>query len=82
MTVVAGRLQRIVQPRDQLGRLDVDRVLIAERSALHADDEPELLDVLRQVGESEASLLAFVPVEKLEGLEVAEKLEAGALPFR
>ena len=30
----------------------------------------------------EAGLLAFVPVEKLERLEVAEKLEAGALPFR
>ena len=29
----------------------------------------------------EAGLLAFVPVEKLERLEVAEKLEAGALPF-
>ena len=82
VTLVAGRLQRVVQPRDQLGRLDVDRVLIAERPALHADDEPELLDVLRKVGEREAGLLAFVPVEKLERLEVAEKLEAGALPFR
>ena len=82
VTVVAGRLQRVVLPRDQLGRLDVDRVLIAERPALHADDEPELLQVLRQVGECEAGLLAFVPVEKLECLEVAEKLEAGALAFR
>ena len=38
--------------------------------------------MLRQVSEGEAGLLAFVPVEKLERLEVAEKLEAGALPVR
>ena len=82
MTVGAGHHQRVVQPRDQLGRLDVDRVLITERPALHADDEPELLDVLRKVGEREAGLFAFVPVEKLERLEVAEKLEAGPLPVR
>ena len=75
-------LERALQPRNQLGPLDVDRVLIAERPALYADDELELLDVLRQVGEREAGLLAFVPVEKLECLKVAEKLEAGALPFR
>jgi len=71
-----------VQAGHQLGRLDVDRVLVAERAALHADDEAELLDVLRQVGEREAGLLAFVAVEKLERLEVAEKLEAGPVPFR
>ena len=71
-----------MQTGDQLGRLDVDGILVAERPALHADDEPELLDVLRQVGESEAGLVAFVPVEKLERLEVAEKLEAGALAVR
>ena len=72
MTVVAGRLEGIVQARDQLGRLDVDRGLVAERPALHADDEPELLDVPRQVGEREAGLLALVPVKQLERLEVAE----------
>ena len=82
VTVVAGRLQCVVQTGDQLGRLNVDRVLIAERPALHADDEPELLDMLRQIGQGEAGLLAFVPVEKLERLEVAEKLVAGPLPVR
>ena len=82
VTVVAGRLQRVMQTGDQFGCLDVDRVLIAERPALHADDKPKLLDMLRQVGEGKAGLLAFVPVEKLERLEVAEKLEAGAVPFR
>ena len=38
VTPVAGRLQCIVQSRDQLGRVDVDRILVAERPALHADD--------------------------------------------
>ena len=82
VTVVAGRLEGVMQAGDQLRRLDVDRILIAERAALHADDEPELLDVLRQVGEGEAGFRAFVAVEKLERLEVAEKLEAGAVAFR
>ena len=70
-----------MQAGDQLGRLDVDRILIAERAALHADDEPELLDVPGQVGEGEAGLLAFVAVEQLERLEVAQQLVAGAFPF-
>ena len=74
MTVVAGCFQRVVQTGDQLGRLDVDRVLVAERAALLADDEPELLDVPRQLGEGEAGLFALVPVEKLERLEVAQEL--------
>ena len=72
VTIVAGRLQRIVQTRDQLRRLDVDRILIAERAALNADDEPELLDVLRQVGEHKAGFFAFVAIEQLERSEVAE----------
>ena len=79
--VVAGLFERVVQARDQLGRFDVDRVLVAERAALHADNESELLDVQRQVGKREAGFLALVPVEKLEGLEIAEKLIAGAVPL-
>ena len=81
VTVVAGRLEGVVQAGDQFGRLDVDRVLIAKRAALHADDEPELLHVPGQVGEGEACLLAFVAVEQLERLEVAQQLVAGAVPF-
>ena len=77
VAAVAGCLEHITKARDQLGGLNVDRILIAERAALHADDEPKLLDVLRKVGEGEAGLLAFVPVEQPKGLEVAEKLEAG-----
>ena len=45
--------RRVEQTGDQLGRLDVDRVLIAKRPALHAVDEPAVLHVLRQVGECE-----------------------------
>ena len=82
VTVVAGRFQRVVQAGDQLGRLDVDRILIAECTALHADDEPELLDVLRKVGEREAGLLALVAVDQLERLEIAQQLEARAVPLR
>ena len=78
---VARRLQRVVQPRDQLRRLDVDRVLVAEGAALHAEDEAEPLDVRRQVGQGEAGLLALVPVEQLERPEVAEQLVAGAVAF-
>ena len=40
--------QRIVQPPDQLGGLDVRRVLISERPVLHADDEAERLEVRGQ----------------------------------
>ena len=61
-----------MQARDQLGRLDVDWILIAERAALHTDDEPELLDVLGQVDKCEAGLFALFPVEQLERLEIAE----------
>ena len=78
---VAGCLERIVQARDQLGRLDVDWILIAERPALHTDDEPELLDLLGQVDKREPGLLAFLPVEQLEHLEIAKQLVAGAVPL-
>ena len=81
VAVVAGRLERIVQARDQLGRLDVDWILIAERAALHTDDEPELLDVLGQVDKREAGLLAFLPIEQLERLEITQQLVAGAVPL-
>ena len=81
MAIVAGRLERIVQARDQLGRLDVDWVLIAERAALHTDDESELLDVLGQVDKREAGLLAFLPIEQLERLEITQQLVAGAVPL-
>ena len=50
---VAAFRQHVVQPPDQLGRLDIGRVLVAERAALHAHDEAELLHMRGQVFERE-----------------------------
>ena len=74
--------ERIVQTPDQLGRFDVSRVLVAERPALHPEDEAERLDMCRQVREREGDGLSLVKIVKLEGLEVAHKDEARALAFR
>ena len=48
-------------------------ILIAERPALHAEDEPERLDMRGQVREREGDDLALVEVVKLEGLEIADQ---------
>ena len=67
VAVVARLRERVVQARNTLGRLDVDRVLVAEGAPLHPDDEAEFFNVLRQVGEGKARLFAagastnFVP---------------------
>ena len=71
-----------MQAGHQFRCLDVHGILVAERAALDADDEPELLDMFREVGQREAGLLALVPVEKLECLEVAEQLVPWAIAFR
>ena len=55
--------------------------MIAERPALHTDDEAELLDLLGQVDKREAGLLAFLPVKQLEHLEIAKQLVAGTVPL-
>ena len=78
---VSGIGERVVQPPDQLGGLDVRRVLVAERPALHPEDEAERLDMRRQVREREGDGLPLVQVVKLEGLEVAHQDEARALAF-
>ena len=79
---VSGIGERVVQPPDQLGGLDVRRVLVAERPALHPEDEAERLDMRGQVREREGDGLPLVQVVKLEGLEVAHQDEARALAFR
>ena len=56
---------------DQLGRLDVGRVLITECPALHTEDEAECLDMSVQVCEAEGNGLALAEIMELEGLEVA-----------
>ena len=70
-----------MQPPDQFGGLDVDRVLIAEGPALHAENEAERLHVARQVHERESGLLPLVQIVKLEGLEVADQDAAGPVPL-
>lgn len=70
-----------MQPPDQLGGLDVHRVLVFEAALLQAHDEAELLDVLGQIGQLERGGFAGVAVEKLEGLEVTQQLESRAIRF-
>ena len=76
---VTRGFQRIVKPPDQLGGLDVDGVLIAERPALHAEDEAERLYMARQLGEREGHRLPLAKIAKLERLEVADQDVAGAV---
>ena len=73
MALVAGVVERVVEPPDQLGGLDVRRVLIAELPALDAEDETERLDMRGQVREGEDDNLPLVQIVKLEGLEVAHQ---------
>ena len=82
VALVARGGERVVQPADQFGGLDVGRVLIVERAALHAEDEAELFDVGVQLGEGKGGGVSFVEVVQLEGLEVADQDVAGALVLR
>ena len=75
---VACIRERVVQPPDQFGSLDVRRVLIAECPALHTEDEAERLDMCGQVHQRESDDLPLVQIVKLEGLEIADQDEARA----
>ena len=72
MPPVACREQRVMQPSDDFGGFDVGRILIPESASLYADDETELFDLGRQVGQREGALSSFVAIVKMEGLEVAD----------
>ena len=82
VTPVSGIGERVVQPPDQLGGLDVRWVLIAEGPALHAKDKAEHLDMRGQVHEREGDDSALVEIVKLEGLEIAHQDVARALAIR
>ena len=71
--------ERIVQPPDQLGGLDIGRILIAECPALHAEDEAERVDTLGQTCKRERDDLSLVQIVKLKGLEVAHQDVARAV---
>ena len=79
VALVARVVERVVEPPDQLGGLDVRRVLIAELPALDAEDETERLDMRGQVREGEDDDLPLVQIVKLEGLEVAHQDVARAV---
>ena len=66
-----------MQPPDQFGGLDVGRVLVPERPALHPEDEAERLDMARQFRERERDGLPLVKIVQLECLEVAYQNVAG-----
>jgi len=79
---VSGIGKCVVQPPDQFGSLNVCRILIAERAALHPEDEAERLDMRGRVREREGDGLPPVEIVKLDGLEGAYRDEARALAFR
>ena len=81
MAAITGRLKRVMQPSHRRRGFDIDRVLIAEGSALHPQDEAERLGMVVQVRQGERSLLALVQIVKLEALEVADQDIARPFPL-
>ena len=79
---VPGVPEAVVEAAHEFRGFDVDRILVAESPPLDAEDEPELLDVLREVGEREGHPLPFVAVVEVEGAEVGEQPVARAVPAR
>ena len=79
---IAGVPERVVELPDQLRRLDVRGVLIAERPARDPEDEAELLDVLRQLVEPEGDHVPLQQVVEFEVLEVAGQDVAGLVVLR
>ncbi|MCY4269798.1 MAG: hypothetical protein OXE80_06475 [Gammaproteobacteria bacterium] len=79
VALVAHGFESVVELANQLGRLDVRRVLITEGPALHAEDEAERLHMLGQFRQGEGDRGALVEVAKLESLEVAQQDEARAV---
>nr|WP_296763132.1 hypothetical protein [Sediminimonas sp.] len=66
-----------MQKAHQLGRLDVDRILIAELAALDAKDETEALNMLGQVLQGKGGGLAAIEIGQFEGLEIADQNVTG-----
>ncbi|MCY4427672.1 MAG: hypothetical protein OXC05_11685 [Halieaceae bacterium] len=60
-----------MQAPDQFGGLNIGRVLIAESTALHTEDEAELLHTLWQVPEGKLAPPAFIQIMQFEALEIA-----------
>ncbi len=64
---------------DELGRLDVDRILVAAGPLARADDEPAILDMGGKVLQCEGGRFVLVKVVELEGAEVAQQQVARQL---
>ena len=64
-------VERIVQPSDQLGRLDARRVLMAKHPALEAENQAERLYTGGQVREPEGKDVLPVQIVKPERQEIA-----------
>ena len=55
---------------------DVDRILISESTALHAQNKAKLFDMGGEIRQGERDLLSLVEIVKFEGLEVADQYVA------
>ena len=71
-----------MQSPNQLGRLDVRGILVAERPALHPQDEPERLDVPMQVRKREPTGLPLFQIVELERLEIAHQYVTRPIDLR
>ena len=77
------RGQRIVQLADQLGGGDIGgRLGTGGGRRVDIADEPERLHMFAQVLQGKGDGLAGVTVKQFEILEIADKLEPGAIPLR
>jgi len=70
VVAVARRVEQVVEPAHEPGRVDADLVLLYETPALVAGDPAEHLQPLRELRDWEGSLLGRLEVEDEEVLEV------------
>ena len=62
-----------MQLAHQLGRFDVDRVLIAECSFLNPKNEREVFYVFVKLMELKSNVSILIKIIKFEGLKIADK---------
>ena len=59
-----------MEPPHNLGRLNIDRILVAECALLNAENEAEILNVIGKVTKWKSNRSALFEVVKLKGLEI------------
>ena len=82
MALLTRCFECVMEARDWFRRLDLYRILIAERAVSHAEDESEFLNMPRKVRKFDASLFALAPIQQLECLRIVEQLVARPIPPR